>query len=97
MSTTKTKKPQDRLPKKGSIIVVEFRGETFSVDSDALEDVEIAEYLQDEAFVLVVRKTVGRAQWAKFKELVRDEDDRIPVEAFEEFIKLVFEGVGAGN
>lgn len=93
-----TKKPQDHKLKKTDAIEFEFEGEKYTFTRAALEDdFEILEYLQEEKHLVAVKKILGDTQWSRFKESIRDDDGRIPVEKATEFIELMFEQVDSGK
>lgn len=75
-------------------VTIEYNGEEYTVRQDALDDVEMLEAVEDERYVTVIRKVVGKDQWTKFKESVRTADGRVPTKPFEEFLSIVMESVG---
>jgi hypothetical protein len=80
---------------------VEYAGKTYTIDPAASGDVELIEALAelDEGNHLVlprvVRSLVGDAQYAAFKESVRDaETGRVPVTALREFFREIDAALG---
>ena len=61
-------------------VLIDFEGAQYSVDKDAVNDLDVMEYLaeiqsdpeQNSAMmILVIRKIIGKDQWDKFKEIGR--------------------------
>lgn len=96
------KKPTDRLPAKAEAkdepIVVEFDGETYTIDRENADNLELYEFLEDEKYMTATRGFLGLDQWAKYKDAHRDEKGRVTSEGYEEFMQAVIDAIGgAGN
>ena len=65
-----------------------FRGVTYTVPRNAMDDLEVLEALEEDKFITVIRKTIGDAQWKTFKDTSRTADGRLPLteSGFEEFL-----------
>ncbi|QFQ29708.2 hypothetical protein EEW87_004240 [Janibacter melonis] len=111
MSDTKTvpagaKKPQDHKPKtetEDGKRVVEVRGEKFTIEADAFDDFELLDDLSaledGDATKLpgVLRRLVGKDQYAQALDLARDEDTgRVSIEAGAELVSDML-GAAAPN
>ncbi len=84
--------------------LIEFEGAQYSVDKDAVNDLDVMEYLaeiqadpeQNSAMmILVIRKIIGKEQWDKFKESQRTDSGRVTGDNLEAFINKIFRAVGA--
>ena len=84
--------------------LIEFEGAQYSVDKDAVNDLDVMEYLaeiqadpeQNSAMmILVIRKIIGKEQWDKFKESQRTDSGRVTGDNLEAFINKIFKAVGA--
>lgn len=96
------KKPTDRLPAKAEAkdepIIVEFDGETYTIDRDNADNLELFEFIEDEKYMSAIRGFVGPEQWAKYKDAHRDEKGRVPAATFQDFLQIVMDAIGgAGN
>jgi hypothetical protein len=87
--------PQDLKTKMARVLaepklrVFEYEGREYNVSSSALDDVEILELLEDEKYISVVRRILGKEQWETFKDSVREADGRVPSASLEGFLKVV--------
>lgn len=92
------KQPQDHktamAEKRGKTISIEHGGVTYEVPADALDDVELVEYIEDEKYITAIRNLIGPDQWARFKDSARNEHGKVPVETFQLFIEKVFDQLG---
>ena len=86
--------------------LIEFEGAQYSVDKDAVNDLDVMEDLADiqadpeqnsAMMVRVIRKIVGREQWNKFKDSQRNEAGRVTGDNLEAFINKIFRAVGASD
>lgn len=68
-----------------------YEGVQYTLRGDSMEDVELVELLEDEKYISLLRKLVGPAKWAEFKDSVRTEDGRVPLEALRGFLEIVME------
>lgn len=64
-------------------------GNEYTLPTSAMDDVEILELLEDEKYLSVVRRVLGREQWDRFKDSERLDDGRVPAASLESFIKAV--------
>lgn len=74
-----------------------FNEKDYTVDSKALDDVEVFEMFEEDKFMSAVKKILGAEQFSAFKENNRQEDGRIPMELFGEFVEKMFEEFNLGN
>lgn len=85
------------------IRTVEFHGHEYTVDTSAMDDIDVMEALTDAkttgddsnfmvAFVLMLRGLLG-AEYARWKTEQKDIHDRVGAELMQEFI----EAAGGGN
>jgi sulfur carrier protein ThiS len=96
------KKPQDRLAKaeaRDESVAVEFNGQTYELDNELFNDVEILEMIGDmeENPLLLpklVRTILGPEQWAAFKDANRNEKGRVPGERLNELFEAMDAAVG---
>lgn len=72
-------------------------GETYTVERDALDNLELFEAVEDEKYLVACRGFIGDAQWAKFKEAHRNERGRIPMSAASDFLQKLMDAIGSGN
>ena len=86
-------KPQDHRPKKSdsTIAEVELRGKIWVVDTETLDDADLMEEiigLQDgnpRAVFTVTKAILGEEQVKELKEVLRDENGKVPFSAYSEF------------
>lgn len=107
MSTTipeGVKQPSDHRPAKNEAnpaaardIAFEHDGHHWTIPAAAFEDIEVLELLEDENYVSVVRKILGRQQWDAWKNAHRDDEGRVSVTHAEPFITALFEAADQGN
>lgn len=92
------KKPQDHLTSKkeanGEDTVVEYNGVEYTIAANALNNVELAEYMEEEKFFAAVKLVLGKDQWTAWKDSVRDDEGIVSVEDFQNFIEVVFGNTG---
>lgn len=102
------KKPQDHQLKKKSAaqleaensdILVEYAGETYTIERDVVNDVELLELIADMTtnpilLSKVVRTILGVKQWAKFKDNNRNESGRVPAKHLHELFDAIDTAVG---
>lgn len=74
-------------------VTIEFRGATFQIDADAMEDIEVLEAIEDRKFITSSRALLGAEQWEQVKNLVRTPAGRVPADALDEFIETVYEAL----
>lgn len=74
-------------------VTVQYKGTDYTVRGDTLDDVELLEYIEDEQYIKALRRMVGLAQWAKFKDSVRTDTGRVPTAELEEFLKTVMDAL----
>lgn len=87
------KKPQDHKPKKQDKFDIEFDGEKYTIQAEAVtDDLEVAEYLaEDRTAILALRQILGAEQYEKFKNSARDKKTgRISAEKGGELIDKIF-------
>lgn len=89
------KKEAQAKPEEANISF-EYEGETYEIDRAAFTDLELIEAVEDEHFVQATRGYLGKEQWSKFKNTIRGEDGRVPVEKLEPFLQKLMD-VLAGN
>ena len=72
-----------------------FRGVTYTVPRNAMDDLEVLEALEEDKFITVIRKTIGDAQWKTFKDTSRTADGRRPLteSGFEEFLDAMMKAL----
>lgn len=73
---------------------IEHEGVEYAFRQDAFDDIEILEELEDERYISVMRKILGKKKWVEFKESVRTESGRVPTGEFETFLEKVMGAVG---
>lgn len=78
-------------------VTFEFDGETYAIDNDALDDVELLEFIEEEKYILVVRGYLGAEQWQQFKDSHRNAKGRVPSEPVQRLMTAVMEATGQGN
>lgn len=74
-----------------------FDGETYTIDADAADDLELMEYIEDEKYILALRGYLGAEQWRRFKDGHRNEKGRVTAERAGEFLQALTEAIGSGN
>lgn len=75
----------------------EFDGVTYSIDADALDDVELLELIEEEKHILVLRGYLGREQWEEFKDSHRNDRGRVGSEPVKRLMAAVMGATGQGN
>jgi len=75
----------------------EFNGEDYTVDAKALDDVEVFEMFEEDKFMSAVKKILGATEFTRFKDNNRQDDGRIPMELFGEFVEKMFSEFNLGN
>lgn len=98
-------KPKDHLPAKSDVkadtIAFEYEGDTYTVETDTLDDVEILERLDRSTFnpVGALRMMLGLEQWDRFKEstLKRTGSTKVTVTETTEFLQVVLDAIKSGN
>lgn len=93
------KQPQDRKPKTVGQVEVEFEGQTYVIEEEALDDVELLDLLMaaDEdprAALAAAQRIVGTEQWSRMVDSIRTETGRIPLTKTVEFTKVVTAPLG---
>ena len=68
-----------------------FNGDNYIVDGKALDDVEVFEMFEEDKFMSAVKKILGVDQFVAFKDNNRQDDGRIPMEVFGDFVETMFE------
>lgn len=97
------RKPQDHLAARAEakatprVITFEHDGLTYTVTSEAAEDVELFEAIEDEKYMSAVRGFLGREQWAAFKDAHRTPAGRVPMPAMESLLNALMGAIGQGN
>jgi len=94
------KKPADRQAKAealAQLIRVEYNGATYTIDRDNADNLELAEYMEEEKYILAIRGYLGMDQWAKWKDSCRDDMGRVKSEHFEPFLNAILAAVGGGS
>lgn len=102
---TAVKQPQDHKPKasaaKGEAteqsIKVEYQGNTYEIDRANANNLELLELTEDEKYISAIKGYLGAAQWAKWKDSVRDEKGRVPADGFEDFLNAVMVAIGGSR
>lgn len=102
MSSTDTDRTVDEqkaeaAEKEAQPIVFEFGGKRYEIESDAANDLELYEAMEDDKYLTAIRGFLGREQWDEFKDAHRNEKGRVPMEPVEEFLNTLMEAVGEGN
>lgn len=84
------KKPQDRQTAKSDVIgnktEFDWRGVTYTVDPDLIDDLEFFEALETNQFATAVRKMLG-AQYDRFKNQVREAEGRVSLATTQAFLE----------
>lgn len=93
------KKPQDRKPPADAPIKVEVRGQSFTIDRDALDDFELLDDIarvEDGAghrLPSLLRRLLGE-DYGRALDLLRDEETgRVALESGAELVQEIFEAV----
>lgn len=76
---------------------VDFDGQHYVIESEAANDLELYEHLEDEHYMQAIRGFLGPEQWKRFKESQRNEAGRVPMDRFEDFLNACMESINAGN
>ena len=96
------KVPTDRQPKaeaRAEVIVVEHNGETYRIDRDNADNLELMEFTEDGQYIKAIRGYLGLDQWSKWKDANRDDKGRVRSADFESFLNAVMGAIGgeSGN
>lgn len=74
----------------------EHNGQAYTVPAEAFDDIEVLEFLEDEAFIKAARQLLGPEQWAQWKDANR-EGGRVSSSKAEEMLTSLFAATEAGN
>ena len=92
------KKPQDHQTAKSEAlkkeVTIEFNDTTYIVPPDAMNNIEIMEYVEEEAYIKAVKAIIGVTQWQTFKDSNRNDEGHVTGEVFQEFIQELFGALG---
>lgn len=74
---------------------IEFTYEetTYTVEADAMNNLEVLEMVEDEKYLAVTRLLIGEDGYKAFKEASRNEKGRVPLESFEGFLQALFDAL----
>jgi hypothetical protein len=75
----------------------EFDGETYTIDADAADDLELMEYIEGEKYILALKGYLGAEQWQRFKDTHRNDKGRVTASRAGDFLQALTEAIGAGN
>jgi hypothetical protein len=75
----------------------EFDGETYTIDADAADDLELMEYIESEKYILALKGYLGAEQWNRFKDTHRNDKGRVTASRAGDFLQALTEAIGAGN
>lgn len=81
------KKPTDHKSK--GPISIEYAGETYELDKDAI-DLTVIDLIEREKFVTAVRSLIGDEAFERFTESVRTETGKVPLSEFQKFSETIF-------
>lgn len=92
------RKAEAGAPRLPQAITFEYDGETYTIDEDAVDNLELFEAIEDEKYLTAARGFVGRDQWQRFKDRYRDPvTGRVPMEPVQGFLQTMMEAIGQGN
>lgn len=95
------KKPADRQTAKddvvGKITEFDWRGTTYAVDPDKLDDLEFFEALETNLFATALKRMLGDQQYDRFKNQVREAEGRVSIKTTETFLTEYMEFANRGN
>lgn len=86
------RKPQDRQPATAKSDVIgnktefDWRGVTYTVDPELIDDLEFFEALEGNQFATAVRKMLG-GQYDRFKNQVREAEGRVSLATTQAFLE----------
>lgn len=81
-------KDQDK-PEFVRLYTLEYGEQTYTIRADAMDDIEILEFIEDEKYILALRRMLGKEAWTQFKNSVRTPDGRVPSAPLEAFMEKV--------
>lgn len=95
------KKPADHKAAKAEAeskpIEFDFDGEHYVIDRDNADNLELAEFVEEDKYILAIRGYIGRDQWAAWKNSHRDDAGRVRSDQFEPFLDAVMEAIGGNS
>jgi len=94
------KQPTDRQAKaeaKGQFIDVHYSGAIYRIDRENADNLELAEFMEEEKYILAIRGYLGLDQWKKWKDSCRDDAGRVKSDHFEPFLNAILAAVGGGS
>lgn len=97
------KVPQDHRSAKDEVEApdyydFEWKGHTYRVEREALDDVEVMEYLTDQNTVGALKLMLGQKLWDTYKKNNRDENTgRVKATEATDFVNHIFEELNAKN
>lgn len=95
------KQPQDRQTARSEVIgnktEFDWKGTTYTVDPDLLDDLEFFEALEDNQIASAVRKMLGVDQYTTFKDQVKEAEGRVSLETTSQFLKDFMAEAKRGN
>ena len=74
-----------------------FKDHEYEVQAEALDDIEVFELFEDEKYMTAVKKVLGKEEFETFKDNNRNEQGRVSMEVFTEFVETMFEALNLGN
>lgn len=75
----------------------EFGGRTYTVDADAIDNLELFEFIEEEKYLSAAKGFLGKEQWDAFKDDHRNEKGRVPMEPVEGFLEALMGAVGGNS
>lgn len=88
---------QQKMRALGGKQTFKFNEEEYTVDGQALDDVEVFEMFEEDKFMSAVKKILGAEEFNRFKDNNRNENGRVPMEVFGEFVEAMFSEFNLGN
>lgn len=74
-----------------------FDGETYTIDADAADDLELMEHIEREKYLLAIAGYLGAEQWQRYKDKYRKPNGRVSASGAGDFLQALTEAIGAGN
>lgn len=96
-NTANTARKNEANPEAATPITFQYDGETYEVVENAVDNLELFEFIEDEKFLKATKGFLGQAQWDKFKDTHRTEDGRVPMAPVEGFLQELMNAIGSKN
>lgn len=93
----RTAKQETDTEDENEVYEFEWKGETYHVDQEAMDDVEVMEFLTDDNTIGALRLMLQEKDWVKYKAKNKNAKGRTTASGANEFLEHIFEVLGSKN